>query len=108
MKRIGWMKMMFFLALCVNAQNPYLDSLWREFRNLKNHDSLRLNALFEISWELKNNYPDSAFKLATDVEKSATHYNLPSIRSRAYNTKAVIYALRGDYNLRFAKRIVTF
>lgn len=67
------------------------DSLWGEWNNIKNHDTVRINALHDYSW---NKYmftsPDSAFYYAQLAEDFCKENNLKVKLSKS-NKQGEIY-----------------
>ncbi len=75
-----------------------VDSLWTVWENQTLEDSIRLEAIYSISWDgfLFTN-PDSAFGVAQLQYDFAKENNLPYYGALALNTQAVSFHLRGEY-----------
>jgi len=58
----------------IQAQNAKIDSLWAEWKNDKQHDTVRIDALINFAWDgYLYSYPDSTFyyaKMAYDYAES--------------------------------------
>lgn len=85
-----------FYSISLFANNK-TDSLWNIWNSKTKHDSLRLNAINDIAWEVLFSAPDSSFKLAQIQIDLAKKIKMMKWESGGYNIQGVTYAVRGDY-----------
>jgi signal transduction histidine kinase len=93
-------------ALCIFMCMPFLygqnakklDSLWSVCKNKTSSDSLRLEALTNISEIYRNTNPDSAIILCNEQITLAQKLNLKKYIVYAYNLKGHAYMNKSDNN----------
>lgn len=95
-----WIKgsLLVFLNLLLilgNAQKNN-DSLWGIWKDKKQNDSLRLNALNDLAWNLMFTQPDSTFKIAQIQINYAKKKKILKWESGGYNIQAISCAVRGS------------
>lgn len=73
------------------------DSLWALYKNVKNSDTIRLGALYEIAWDLLYTNPDSTYILGEKHLQMARAKKLRREESRALNTIGASFQMRGNY-----------
>lgn len=80
------------------AQN--YDSIWKIWYNTKLHDTIRLDALYTLSWEgTLFSDPDSSFKLAQMQYDYAKKKGYKIYEAQALNTHGVYYYFKGDLSM---------
>ena len=84
-----------FIASGIYAQRA--DSLWSIYKNTKNHDSLRIAALYEIAWDMIYTNPDSTFILGKKQLEMARAKKLKKAESKALNTIGAAYQVNGNF-----------
>ena len=73
------------LSVPGNGQTTKGDSLWQLWCNTTLHDTARLQALYDLAWSIKDDDPDSSFKLA-----SAGFNYAKKIKNRKYEAKSLL------------------
>jgi serine phosphatase RsbU (regulator of sigma subunit) len=86
---------LFFCSLQVFAEN--VDSLRSYYKNTKNPDSLRLEALNDIAWDVLYSNPDSAYILGHEELEVARSKKLKKWEAKALNTIGASYQIKGNY-----------
>jgi serine phosphatase RsbU (regulator of sigma subunit)/Tfp pilus assembly protein PilF len=83
------------ISLTSRAQN--YDSIWKIWYNTKLHDTIRLDALYTLSWEgTLFSDPDSSFKLAQMQYDYAKKKGYKIYEAQALNTQGVYFYFSGD------------
>lgn len=80
-----------------NCHSENIDSLWRVYRNIKNHDTLRLEAFNDIAWSLLYTNPDSTYILGHIELEMARAKKLKKWETKALNTIGASYQVKGNY-----------
>ena len=88
-----------FLSSCSinNCYSQNIDSLWHVYQDIKNHDTLRLEALNDIAWSLLYTNPDSTYILGHIELEKARSKKLRKWETSALNTIGASYQVRGNY-----------
>lgn len=86
-----------FVFVSVFAFAQKLDSLWNIYRDVKNPDTTRLNAIYDMAWELIYTDPDSSYALGTRQLKFAQEKKLKIYESKALNMIGASFQVRGNY-----------
>ena len=86
---------LFFISLQVSAQN--LDSLYKIYNNTSLSDSNRLDALDNISWEFRNNNPDTAIILGWQQIQYAQKAKIKRYEANGHLTIGTAYKTKGNY-----------
>lgn len=76
-------------------QSP--DSLWDTFKNIKNHDTIRIAALYDLAWEVLYSNPDSSLTLGEMILNLSQSKGFKKWEGKAYNIKGASYQLKGVY-----------
>ena len=80
----------------VLSQN--VDSLWQVARNIKNPDTVRLAAYYDLAWVYIYDNPDSTTKIAELQLKLATETGNKKWQAKAYNAIGGALQLRSAYS----------
>lgn len=80
-----------------NCYSENIDSLWRVYRNVKNHDTIRLRAFNDIAWSLLYTNPDSTYILGHIELEMARTKKLKYWETKALNTIGASYQVKGNY-----------
>ncbi|HWY11727.1 MAG TPA: tetratricopeptide repeat protein, partial [Bacteroidia bacterium] len=90
--------LLILVLFCVSATySQRSDSLWALYKNTKNHDSLRLTALYEMAWDLIYTNPDSSYALGKKQLEMSRAKKLKKFESKALNTIGASYQVRGNF-----------
>lgn len=73
-----------------------MDSLWDAFHNPKLNDSLRVNAIYNITSRLSHADPDSALVVSELYLEFVTEKNLGKFKAGAYNVIGTCYLNKGN------------
>jgi serine phosphatase RsbU (regulator of sigma subunit) len=84
-----------FTGVCLYGQKA--DSLWTIFKNVKNTDSTRLNAIYDMAWEFIYTDPDSSYALAIKQLQLAREKKLKVYEAKALNMIGASYQVRGNF-----------
>ena len=98
MKRYSFLFLLFFQILPFSlslAQNT--DSLWSVYRNIKNHDTIRLEAFNIIAWNLLYSNPDSSYSLGFEELEIARSKKIKKSEANALNTIAASFQVKFNY-----------
>lgn len=74
-----------------------MDSLWNVFKNVKNHDTIRLSALYDMSWEIVYDNPDSSLILGEMIKNLSQSKKIRKWESKAFNIKGAAYQIKNEY-----------
>ncbi len=80
-----------------NCYSENVDSLWSVYRNVKNHDTIRLRAFNDIAWSLLYTNPDSTYILGHIELEMARTKKLKYWETKALNTIGASYQVKGNY-----------
>ncbi len=98
MKKLILVLLTSVISLNLTAQG-YLDSLHNIWNDTSQSDSVRLDALHAFAWDgYLFSFPDSAFYYAQIEYDLAEESNNKVMMSRALNTQAISWHVRGDYD----------
>jgi len=86
-----------FLFFSFNVFSENIDSLRSYYKNTKNPDSLRLEALNDIAWDALYSNPDSAYILGHEELEIARSKKLKKWEAKALNTIGASYQIKGNY-----------
>jgi len=88
-----------FLFICsyIFGQNPKIDSLFTLFNNKALADTIRLQAIQNIAWSLRNNNPDSAIILAEQELQLAKDKKQKKWQAYALKIIGVSFLIKSDY-----------
>lgn len=89
--------LLFSQFLFNNCQSQNIDSLWSVYRNVKNHDTIRLEAFNDIAWSLLYTNPDSTYILGHIELEMARSKKLKKWETKALNTIGASYQVKGNY-----------
>jgi len=78
------------------AEKMPVDTLWAMWNSKQIPDSIRLNALNDIAWQVLFSDPDSAYKLAEMQIKEAIRLDIPQWHSGGINIQGISQAIRGN------------
>lgn len=84
-----------FLGISVFSQN--VDSLRNYYRNKKNPDTLRLEALNDLAWSALYSNPDSAYILGHEELEVARSKKIKKWEAKALNTIGASYQIKGNF-----------
>lgn len=87
----------FVLLISLSGFAQRSDSLWTIYKNTKNHDTIRLAALYELAWDMIYTNPDSTFILGQKQLEIAQSKKLKKQESKAYNTIGASFQMKGNY-----------
>lgn len=89
-----------FLLLCLsgNAQrDPYLDSLWKVWSDVKQADTNRLKAMYDFAWDgYLYSQPDSSYYFSKQMFDFAQKKGLKEFQAKALNLQFSYFFGKGD------------
>lgn len=97
MKKLRLFFLLFFGLLINEGFSQNIDSLWRVFRDLDNHDTTRLEAFNDIAWSFLYTNPDSTYILGHRELEIARNKKLRKWETKALNTIGASYQVKGNY-----------
>lgn len=87
------------IYLCISAAgvSQNMDSLWTIVNNKSQGDSVRLNALNEITWSYLYSNPDTAFILAGQELEMARMLHSRPWEAKAFNAIGATFQIKGNF-----------
>ncbi|MBL4657938.1 MAG: tetratricopeptide repeat protein [Flavobacteriales bacterium] len=89
---IGWV----VININPSVAESTADSLWAAYNDENLHDSMRIEAISNLAWEIMFSVPDSARKIAHLQLDYAGRKQNKKWQSQAYNTIGVTHAITAD------------
>ncbi len=93
--------LLFFLLLSLAgfSQKAYLDSLWNVWKDTKQQDTTRLNAIYNFAWDgYLFNKPDSAYYYSKFMLEFAIQKAQKKYEAKANNLQGTYFYNTGDYS----------
>jgi signal transduction histidine kinase/CheY-like chemotaxis protein/class 3 adenylate cyclase/Tfp pilus assembly protein PilF len=90
--------LIFLLVNFFHTRGQVADSLFLVWQDVTLNDSIRFNALRQLSTEIRKNNPDSAISLAGEMLNMARISGEKEWESRGYTSMGISYAFMGNYN----------
>ncbi len=91
------MKLVFiFILLGFTCFSQVNDSLLYQTQHIEN-DTERVNQLYKIGFDARNNDPDMSYEFAKVCEQEALKTNSPKHLAKAYNLLGVLYYKKGNF-----------
>lgn len=92
------MKLVFiFIILSFTCLSQVNDSLLYQTQHIEN-DTERVNQLYKIGFDSRNNDPDMSYEFAKVCEQEALKTNSPKHIAKAYNLLGVLYYKKGNFS----------
>ncbi len=86
-----------FLILNSFCYSQTTDSSWQVYKNIKNPDTVRLEALNNVAWDLLFSNSDSTYRLALKELEYAKSKKLKKWESKALNCLGGFFHVKGNY-----------
>ncbi len=96
-KRRLLLSVLISLFLVCKFQSQTVDSLWNVFKNVNNHDTIRLSALYDMSWEIVYDNPDSSMILGEMIKNLSQSKKIKKWESKAYNIMGAAFQIKNEY-----------
>ena len=81
-----------------SAQSDYSDSLFAAWKNVELQDTSRLDALYDLAWNYRNDNPDSALSLSQIQMNYAKQYDHPFYIAGAHRINGIAYENLLDFS----------
>ena len=104
------MKLVFiFILLSLKCFSQANDSLFYQTLQIEN-DTERVNQLYKIGFDIRNNDPEMSYEFAKKCELEALKTNSPKHMAKAYNLLGVLYYKRGNFTkaIQYQKQALAF